>query len=276
MLNRIEIVFTVIVIGLGAAAGGLAAGEPTAPGEPPYKNDPAIVQQLQSLGDNAAMVLPIKVAGLEGGWERNDWLGTGPFTRAYCVKMAYVPDRKTAFYCGQDHNLPHFNDCWEFHLGSATWHCLSTPDGGDCAGPSAWPGDIKKEQDPRKRKAIEDKQCAWMETYVKFENGYLQTKNNDGPVFGWHTWDGLAYDPRVGRVFWAELDDDETQLSYLKTYCQVLGKDFEAKKKNLKPGTGMWSFDPGTKRWCAGPATRPMPGCAAWAGRSTTFPTSRR
>jgi hypothetical protein len=217
---------------------------------PPYQNDPAVVKQLEALGDNTAAVLPVKVTGLEGGWEKNGWLANGPFTRGYCTKMPYASDRKTAFYCGQDHNLPHFNDAWEFHLGSATWHCLSNPDGGDTGNPwRNWQGELKGEKDPAKHKAIEDKIRGWMEANVKFENGYLQTKKNDGPVFGWHTWDGLSYDPLVGKMFWVVLDDQETQFGYLRTYCQFTGKDFEAEKKKLKPGTGMWSFDPGTKKW---------------------------
>ncbi|MHC4916689.1 MAG: tetratricopeptide repeat protein, partial [Planctomycetota bacterium] len=78
---------------------------------------------------------------------------------------------------------------------------------------------------------------------------YLQTKKNDGPVFAWHTWDGLSYDPRVGRMFWVVLDDQKTNEHYLKTWCRYTGRDFETEKKKLKPGTGLWSFDPGTRKW---------------------------
>ena len=262
---------------LAMTAGHLAAGEPPVEEgkwKPPYQNDPEIVRQLEALGDNTALVLPpVRVEGLEGGWEKNDWLRTGPFTRGYCDKMAYAPDRHTAFYCGQDHNLPHYNDCWEFHLGSNTWHCLTPPDGGNCIGPwRQWPGELKKEPDPAKRKVIEDKIKAWMEANVTLENGYLQTRKNGGPVMAWHTWDGLSYDPRVGRMFWAVLDDQETQEAYLKSYCEMLGLTFAEEKKKLKPGMGLWSFDPGTKRWARWTGTGPHPRMRGMGGAFTYIP----
>jgi hypothetical protein len=231
----------------------LACGEEEGKWKPIYSNDPGVVQQLDALGDSSAVVLPTKVSGLEGGWEKNDWLRTGPFTRAYCVKMAYASDRRTAFYCGQDHNLPHYNDCWEFHLGSATWYCLSNPDGGNCAiiwrdlAQKIW--GKKPETDAGKLEKAKAQVVQWMQDNVTLENGYLQTRKNGGPVLAWHTWDGLSYDPRVGRMFWVVLDDQETQTGYLRTYCQAAGKDFQEESKKLKPGTGMWSFDPGTRKW---------------------------
>jgi len=252
-----------LAIGLVLSAGAACGGEDEGKWKPPYQNDPAVVKQLDALGDNTAMVLPVKVTGLEGGCEKNDWLRQGPFTRAYCTKMPYAPDRRTAFYCGQDHNLPHYNDCWEFHLGSATWYCLSNPDGGNCETiwrqlvPKVW--GKKPETDPEKLAKARAQVVQWMQDNVTLENGYLQTRKNGGPVFGWHTWDGLSYDPRVGKMFWVVLDDQETQLGYLQTYCQVLGKDFEEEKKKLKPGTGMWSFDPGTKKWARWTGAAPHP-----------------
>ncbi len=228
---------------------------------PPYKDDPAVIAKLKTLGENtAAWIGPVKVEGLPEAYRKSGRMGKGPFTRGYCLKMPYAPDRKTAFYCGQDHNLPHYNDAWEYHLGSNTWHCLTPPDGGNTINAwRSWPGALKKEKDPARRKEIEARITKWMKANVKFEKGYLQTRVNDGPVFAWHTWDGLTYDPRTGKMYWAVLDDQKTQEHYLRAWCKYTGRDFEVERKKLKPGIGMWAFDPGTRKWARWLGGKPHP-----------------
>ena len=237
--------------------------------KPPYANDPAITKQLEVLGDNSSLLLPpLKVVGLKGsGYEKNDWLARGPFSRSYCNKLAYAPERHTAFYCGQDHNLPHYNDCWELHLGSNTWYCLTPPDGGDAL--QVWykvPAAIGSkdnqptEKDTAKRAKIKEETAKYLRDNVIFENGYLQTKKNGGPVMAWHTWDGLTYDPQTRKMLWAALDSDEVMSGmYLNFYCRILDKDFAKEKIKLKPGMGMWFFDPRTKRWSRNLVDGPRP-----------------
>jgi len=258
---------------------GAPAAEPEGKWKPAYENDPAVAKQLEALGDNTALTLPVKVLGLEGGHEKNGWLKDGPFTCGYCMKMAYAPDRKTAFYCGQDHNLPHYNDAWEFHLGSASWHCLSNPDGGDTG--VYWRNMMVNvfgrngkgmEPDEKKREELRAKLKEYMEKTVRLKDGYLQTVTNGGPVFAWHTWDGLSYDPSTGRMYWAVLDDDGVMKEYLKSYCTITGADFAALEKDLKPGMGLWSFDPGTKKWARWSGTGPHPRMRGMGGSFTYIP----
>jgi hypothetical protein len=245
-------------LGVLATAGvcAAAAGEATSQALP-YKDDPAVVRQLASLGAESALWLEAaKVDGLTGQWSRDGWLNRGPFTRGYCNKMAYAPERQTAFYCGQDHNLPHYTDAWEYHLGSNTWHCLSVPDGGNQlrwrnAYSKGWDRQGKEKEGERAARAREVVR-AWFTEHATLEGGYPHTKVNGGPVMAWHTWDALTWDPRAGKTgrwFWAVLDDQATEEGYLRSYCTALGRDYEAERKNLKPGMGLWSFDPTTRRW---------------------------
>jgi len=231
---------------------GSALAQPTTwKWSPPYQDDPAIVAKLSALGEGeSAWIGEARVEGLPPAWAKVSWLAKGPFTRGFSRKMPYAPDRKTAFYAGQDHNLPHFNDAWEYHLGSNTWHCLAPPDGGNTLHPwRRWPQQLKKEKDPAKRQALEEKMARWMQNNVKFENGYVQTKVNDGPALAFHTWDGITYDPRTGRMYWAVLDNDERNAWYLKVWSRYTGRDFETEKAKLRPGTGLWNFDPQTRKW---------------------------
>jgi hypothetical protein len=250
---------------------------------PPYKDDPAVIAKLKALGEGQAMILPIKVTGLKGVWAKNDWLKRGPFTRGYCTKMPYAADRKTAFYCGQDHNLPHFNDAWEFHLGSATWHCLSNPDGGYTG--RYWRSMAVKvygrngkglEPDEKKREMKRAQLKEWTLKNVRLKDGYLQTSVNGGPIFAWHTWDGLTYDPVSGRMSWAVLDEDKVMKSYLKKYCTITGADFEALQKKLKPGMGLWSFDPGTGKWSRSMGSAPHPRMRGMGGSLTYIPDQKK
>jgi hypothetical protein len=256
----------------------LLAAAPAALGaaQPPYQNDPQIVKLLENLGDNTSIWLPPpKIAGLPAEYQDDAYLNRGPFTRGYGAKMPYAPDRRTAMYCGCDHNLPHYNDCWEFHLGSNTWHCLTPPDGG--CGRWVW-FDAKfpllrhEEQDPRKLADLTARCRRFVEAHVTYENGYFQTRNNGGPVMAWHTWDGPTYEPRVKKLYWAVLDGDWTHSEYMELFCKVTGKDFATEKKKLKPGLGMWQFDPATCRWSKWLGAQPHPRMAGMGGTLTYIP----
>jgi hypothetical protein len=233
---------------------------------PPYKDDPKIVAQLKALGDNESVRLAKpKVTGLTGGWKKSSRFAQGPFTRDYCTKMPYASDRKTALYCGQGHNDPHYNDAWEYHLGSNTWHCLSMPDGGSTE--TYWRNYWTKvygrngkgiEKNEAKRKAMKGKIKAWAQRNLVIKDGYLQTSKNGFPVFQWHTWDGLTYDPITGRMHWAFLGG-EAQKGNLKKYCKAVGKNFNEEVKKTKPYLGLCSFDPGTRKWSVTFRKDPMP-----------------
>lgn len=57
---------------------------------------------------------------------------TGPTGRDFTIKMAWMPDRKRAFFCGANHGSPHrLNDAWEYDLASNAWVLLYTPDYND-------------------------------------------------------------------------------------------------------------------------------------------------
>ena len=97
----------------------------------PYRDDPAITELLDKLGDQASAVLPA-VTVEAGDLKMHGMEKYGPGQRDYCNKMVYAPDRQTALYAGGNHQVPHrMNDVWEYHLGSNTCHVLYAPDGGN-------------------------------------------------------------------------------------------------------------------------------------------------
>ncbi|PCJ56098.1 MAG: hypothetical protein COA79_19955 [Planctomycetota bacterium] len=243
----------------------------------PYKNDPVVVSKLNALKGNESIKLSNpKVEGLSGGWKKSSRFSHGPFTRDYCTKMPYASDRQTAVYCGQGHNDPHYNDAWEYHLGSNTWHCLTMPDGGSTAKymRTMW---VKvygrngkgKEKNEEKRLKMKKEIHDWVEKNIVIKNGYPQTSKNAGPVFQWHTWDGLTYDPLNGKMHWAVLGNQESNL---KRYCTALGKDFNEEKKKTKEALGLFSFDPIAKKWSIHFRKNPMPRMRGMGGSLTYIP----
>jgi hypothetical protein len=133
----------VALAALAAAAvsfAGLATASPTVlAGEVQksvYRDDPAVLAQLEALRPGQSLVLgPVRALG-EGVEAYPQWYRNGPGQRDYCNKMPYAPDRGTALYAGGNHAVPHrLNDVWEYHLGSNTWHLLYGPDGGN---PGQW------------------------------------------------------------------------------------------------------------------------------------------
>src|SRR5690606_9070749 len=96
--------------------------------------DPAVETILAGLGDNSAALLPPgKVVGEFGRFAKEFKLDrNGPWGRDFTIKMAWMADRRRAFFCGANHGSPHrLNDAWEYDLPSNTWVLLYDPDYND-------------------------------------------------------------------------------------------------------------------------------------------------
>lgn len=244
---------------------------------PSYQNDPKVIAKIEALSERSAVMLPkFKVLPTDAG-KYHHALKNGPGRRDYCNKMPYASDRGTAMYCGANHNAPHrLNDVWEFHLGSNTWHLICPPgtDATRLRGMRNKAGKAKKEiaagKNVEKNKAFLEKEYA---TYAKkwwsnctVSDGYLQDKANAGPIQPWHTWDGLTYDDRTKRLYWAVLDSDNfkhpkyrTHINKTKAFAKATGQDPEELVKKLKPGTSMYMYDPAKKRWSKQLGEGPFP-----------------
>jgi hypothetical protein len=199
--------------------------------EPVLRADADLLAKLDSLGDNTTCLLgnPEVIENLGDfakGWHRMQ--ETGPTGRDFTLKMAWMPDRERAFFCGANHNSPHrFNDAWEYDLASNTWVLLYTPDYND-RGPIT----------------DYDKQT------LVLKDGWLRTKNG-GPAHPGHTWWGLTYDSNRKSVIW---------------YCAWPGYRLQDKldaigvtKGDLYPGPPLWAFDPVKKQWEPVPTGKPWP-----------------
>lgn len=201
------------------------------PTEPALEPDQALLAKLNALGENSCCLVgnPRVIEDLGDfakGWHRMK--ETGPRGRDFTIKMAWMPDRKRAFFCGANHGSPHrFNDAWEYDLASNTWVLLYTPDYND-RGPIT---DYDKDT-------------------LVLKDGWLRTKKG-GPAHPGHTWWGLTYDPKQQMVLW---------------YCAWPGYRLQdkldaigAKKDDLYPGPPLWGFDLKTKQWQPIPTEEPWP-----------------
>ncbi|PCJ56562.1 MAG: hypothetical protein COA79_18560 [Planctomycetota bacterium] len=216
----------------------------------PYKDDTTLVKLIQALPPMSSMLLPqVKVIPTNAAkWFKG--FKNGPGRRNYGNKMVYAPERKTALYCGANHGVPHiFNDAWEYHLGSNTWILLSPPDGGNhhMFGKARINVIRGRDKDGTNKKFVTE----WYKKNIVFEDGYLQTRHNHGPIYPRHTWDGLSYDPVKKRMLWAVLDksSDKRQLEMLSEYAKATGKNFETLKKGFKKGSSLYMFEPALGRW---------------------------
>jgi hypothetical protein len=228
---------------------------------PAYADDAAVTKVLRQLGDNTSLQLPpFALAGKEiGKWRRE--FAAGPYRRDFGNKMAYAPDRGTGMYCGANHGAPHrYNDVWEYHLASNTWHLLFAPDGGDHS------------HVYRAREAARngDREAAgfladWYRKSVVVKDGYLQTKSG-GPVEPWHTWSGITYDANAKRVVWATLNNDDVESERLNEYAETMRHSVDDLKRQLKPGTSLWLFDPEAGRWQRQLSDGPRPKTQAQGG----------
>ncbi|MGQ9663463.1 MAG: hypothetical protein ACUVWX_14180 [Kiritimatiellia bacterium] len=237
---------------------------------PLYQDDPEILRILAALEDNTGVYLPpsrfegADMDKVEGFSKR------GPNVRDYCNKMVYAPERRTALYCGANHGAPsRLNDVSEYHLGANTWCLLAPPVGGDHGRVNRSMNEIKLGKNVEKNRAFLKE---WFENYCELKDGYLQTKGNGGPVCPWHTWDGCAYDASAGLLLWAVLDTDEIHDDYLKAYAEYTGRNFEELKRQRKPGTGLYLFDPVKAVWRRQMGPDPRPYLRGMGGSLTYIP----
>jgi hypothetical protein len=102
---------------------------------PALQADQAILDIINSLGDNEGAFLPdFTVTDMYGGAGLaafSSFATRGPGIRDYCNKWPYSPNRKRALYAGGNHGSPHrFNDVWEYDLAANTWVMIHKPDAG--------------------------------------------------------------------------------------------------------------------------------------------------
>ncbi len=199
--------------------------------EPALAPSPAVLAKLEQLGDNNSCELgdPRIIEDLGDfakGW--HNMKKTGPCGRDFTIKMAWMPVRKRAFFCGANHGSPHrFNDAWEYDLAANTWVLLYVPDYND-------------------RGKITD----YDRKTLVLKDGWLRTKKG-GPAHPAHTWWGLTYDPKIKAALW---------------YCTWPGYRLQAKldaigktKADLYKGPPLWAFYPYEKKWEPMPTAKPWP-----------------
>lgn len=219
-----------------------------------YTDDPAVTKRIAELADRTGMKLgDARLAGKELEKWRKKFYEHGPQGRDYCIKMAYNPDRKAAFFCGGNHGTPHkLADAWEYHLGSNTWTMLAPPEGGDPKEVIGLYGDI--------RKGKEDAALALVKEHVVLEDGCLVTRHTKGPINTSHTWDGLTYDPRVKRALWAAPATGIQQPILESLYAKANGMTVEEVRAKLSPGMDQfWMFDFERSRWVRHTGAGPYP-----------------
>lgn len=222
---------------------------------PPYKDDPAIIKRIKALPANTGWYLP-KVKALHDGKSVNR-----PTARDYSNKMPYMEDRHTAFYCGGGHAHRRYNDAWEFHLGSNTWHLLFPAEGGDQGKTKGgWFVMGQLIRDPKKKLTEKQKQNKqrlhdWWKKHMVLRDGYLQTHRGGGFMTS-HTWDGITYDPLTRKLLWAgghnKTDDWMIHAMFQPGYTPQRHDEFIKKikaKVRLGELSNMWYFDFEKKRW---------------------------
>ncbi len=238
-MRRITLTRTCLVIAIGFALAPAARADNPVPTtrpdnlkvEPALQADPAVAEALARLGDNSATLLGDPTVMEELGDFAKGWhqmKKQGPTGRDFTIKMAWMPDRKRAFFCGANHGSPHrFNDAWEYDLASNTWVLLYVPDYND-------------------RGAITD----YDKKVLTLDDGWLRTKKG-GPAHPAHTWWGLTYDPTIRAAVW---------------YCAWPGYRLNAKleaigktKDDLYKGPPIWCFYPYEKKWKPMPTEQPWP-----------------
>jgi hypothetical protein len=216
--------------------------------------DSAIVATIQALAPNTAVTLPTaKLAGKELETWRKEFYENGPDGRDYSIKMPYVTERKSAFYCGGNHGTPHkLADAWEFHLGSNTWTLLAPPEGGDPKSVIGLYGDLRE---GKKAEALD-----LVKKHVALVDGCLVTRNTHGPINTSHTWDGLCYDPGAHRILWAAPATGIKQPILESLYAEANGVPIDELRAKLSPGMEQfWMFDYATGCWKRHTGAKPYP-----------------
>jgi hypothetical protein len=210
---------------------------------PVLKPDPAVEKVLAGLGDNSAVLLPpATVVGEFGPFARQFGLDkSGPQGRDFSIKMAWMPDRKRAFFCGANHGSPHrLNDAWEYDVLSNTWALLYDPDYNDANRLKNLPA-----------------------AGVTLKDGVLVTARG-GPVHVAHTWWGLTYDPERKAALWMCVWPGygmKEKLEHIK-----------ADESQLYKGPPLWAFSPAEKKWQPILSREPYPKSVGLAGSLEYIP----
>lgn len=222
----------------------------------PYDNDPQILQILSQLENNTATLLP---------FEKNTEKHRGRRSNDYSMRMAYAPERETALYAGGNHNNGRYNDCWEYHLGSNSWHELFAAEGGDHyslkanmmfemrkvrrelnEGEQITLADIRGRLEERQRKLLAHN-IQWWKEHAVLRHGMFTT-HSGAPIMPSHTWDGLAYDPINQRLLWSAGAGTNGEPDLFHHF--VTGMSLKKIQQQLDPEwTSMWAFDPTRQEW---------------------------
>jgi hypothetical protein len=257
------------------AAGAPAADPKTA--APPYEDGPAVVAKIDALGEGASLLLdpPKSVCGRHRIYDCHRY---GPFTRSYCNKMVYAPERRTALYTGGGHQNLRTNDVWEYHLGSNTWYMIFEPDGGNM-GPLKLtlmftPRRFAKNPDyPMNERERTNwvKTKAWWEKHVVLRDGHFVTRTG-GPLLTGHTWDTLVYEPNARRMIHGTGAHCCSAADWL--HHKFTGRPLAEIRKQVgtapdgKPYRTMWMFDPAARTWSQYASTSQL---AAFRGMGATM-----
>lgn len=225
----------VLILSMGLAA---ASAEDLSKPDPRLAPKPEILEKIGKLKANESCLLPAPVilenlGNFAEGWHQMKKYG--PEGRDYSIKMAWMEDRKRAFFCGANHGSPHrMNDAWEYDLAANAWSLLYVPDYNDCG-----------------------KITDYVKETLVLQDGFLRTKKG-GPAHPAHTWWGLAYDPNKKAVVWYCAWPDYG----LKTKLEAIG----AKVEDLYKGPPIWLFYPEAKKWEPMKTEKPWPATAYYGG----------
>jgi RNA polymerase sigma factor (sigma-70 family) len=236
-----------LLLGAAVVAGGGAIAVRTtiqAPQAPTLRDDPAILAGIRALEPGESLLLPpFRVTGLEGtelSPRMRAILSRGPGKRTKSNRMVYAPERRSALYCGGGGDRFCTNDVWEYHLGANTWRAVSPPDGGDHRALALAADRIRL---GRKPDAQREFLRAWYRENAEFAGGGLRTRRSGGPVRPSHVWDGLAYDPVGGEMYWVLTGSHYSPVGQFRQYGGV------GSLPPVREGTTMWSFDAASGRW---------------------------
>jgi len=233
--------FHLMGVSLGMLLATIAVGAEKV--TPALKPDPAVAKILKDLGDNSATLLPTgTIVGEFGPFAKEFGLDkNGPSGRDFSIKMAWMPDRERAFFCGANHGSPHrLNDAWEYDLPSNTWVLLYDPDYNDTNRLKNLPS-----------------------AGVTLKNGILITAKG-GPVHVAHTWWGLTYDPELKAALWMCVWPSygmKEKLEHVKADASQLYK-----------GPPLWAFYPEKKKWEPILSREPYPKSVGLAGSLEYIP----
>lgn len=223
-----------------------------------YETDVSTLERLRRLGARSGSLLPAFRVQPADAKKWHASFERGPGRRNFGSKMVYAADRGTAMYCGANHNSPHrLNDVWEFHLAGNTWHLISPPASDYYRLNALHKRKKKVENALRKGKDVEANSLFLEQEYPKrvrawyqcceVADGYLQASANGGPVNPRHTWDGVTYDQRTGRMYWAVLDLYHESMA--RRWAKATGRDPDKAAAGVKPASTMYIFNPAKGRW---------------------------